>query len=194
MGWGPYRHRPIGTGTLRSHNRWHRGRMIVLNHSCPITNYLQAYKVFAAGDVYAEVARLADVRQRVYLKANDYTQEWQRTVRVEANLCVSDSLDGPWTKVAEATNFGFNLGLPTPYERFAPPEEWQGNDFLSIETIIWQYPGDWIGPFEVMHELWANGYVFHRSGTTPQNIAASVDRSHYFHDGGSRRKPRWAGG
>ena len=196
MGWGTFRHRPMGTGMLGGQIKWRRSRLIVAKNATSVVEQQQVEKVIAPGGQPLDVSLLGDVNQRVYLKANSMPQKWTRTIRVRASMFSASSVDGPWTEIAASvvTDFGYNMGAQT-YNQFLDPDDYQAFAFISPGTTVYQ-PGEyWAGPFEILHEVWANAYIYNRSlsaegprGQAPMHV------SHYMHDIESTRKPRWTGG
>lgn len=198
MGWGTERLRPLGNPYGRSGSRWMRGRVLVQTNNISVMGPMsRGYKI-EGPEIGLSLAYHTDLNLRVYLKATSGRQSWQRTIKCEAKLVsapavggeVPDENSGTWTDVPNGTvaDFGFNLAL-SPYHLFVSPDDAPTSlEYVSLQTTVWQDPGSWEQPFEVVHELWANAYL---SSLESQGGAKTqvLGNSHFQADLGLRRKP-----
>ena len=199
MGWGTYRHRPMGTGgPLGGSIKWRRARMLVSSNVVRIDGPMLSHKSVLPGTGPILVDSLGDVHQRVYLEQTSKSRDWQRSIRVSSSASVAPAVGGlppgtggAWVEIGAAvvTNFGFNMGHWEPYQQFLDPSEYQGDDYLDISTTVWQPPEYWESAFTVRHELWANAYLYQRALAVPEeNQRARIAGSQYAKELSSRSR------
>lgn len=188
MGWGTYRHRPLGGHPGLGAMRWRRVREMVAINGVVIADPPRGYVVVNSEPFV--VAECADIWQRAYLRANSHPTSWKRSVKARCSIYAGPSADGPWSEVAgtECCTFDMNMAWNESFQLFTPPTALAGHTHLRLETVVWQQPEAFKYTFEVVHELWVNSYVMGFNNNVKR------DKAHYLVDLRSKRKPRWASG
>lgn len=199
MGWDTVRHRPCSGHLGRSASRYLRGRVLVASNEISVLEPLKTGYRTEGLEIGLDLTYHTDLWQRVYLKATSGPQSWQKTIKAEAACYSAPNVSGDpptadtgtWTVVSNSTisTLAANLGL-SPFRASVSPDDLSGLEYVGIQTTVWQDPRSWSLPFEVVHELWANGYAARRAGREVTQVQELLrGEQHYHVDLTAKRKP-----